>query len=155
MATRAHSTRAPLLPAPGVAPPLLPQGLGRQPGPVTIAIAAMRAVDPEAAIEAIREGLDSYFVEVDRQRVRNLRRAISIRIAADIALLDALGGDPDIESAGDDEPSLSSIDATSPCNFLDQTEWSIGGCQDRETGEDNSIVSDAAEQGHRSYGGCA
>ncbi|MCJ2023377.1 hypothetical protein [Methylobacterium sp. J-067] len=50
-----------------------------QRGPVTIALAAMQAADP------------------DRQRIRELRRAIADRIEADIALLDALAGDTDFE----------------------------------------------------------
>lgn len=51
--------------------PLLPSA---QRGPVTIALAAMQAADP------------------DRQRIRDLRRRIAQRIEADIALLDALDG---------------------------------------------------------------
>ncbi|MCJ2010922.1 hypothetical protein [Methylobacterium sp. J-076] len=43
-----------------------------QRGPVTIALAAMQAADP------------------DRQRLSDLRRRIAERIEADIALLDAL-----------------------------------------------------------------
>ncbi len=45
-----------------------------QRGPVTIALAAMHAADP------------------DRQRIRELRHRIAERIEADIALLDALDG---------------------------------------------------------------
>lgn len=64
MASHAHSTRTPLLPLPRSAPPLLGQGLGRQPGPVTQAIRAMRVADPaDLAIQAIRDGLDRYFAE--------------------------------------------------------------------------------------------
>ena len=79
MASHAHSTRTPLLPLSRSAPPLLGRGLGRQSGPVTIALAAMQAADP------------------DRQRIRDLRRRIADRIEADLALLDALDGDPDLE----------------------------------------------------------
>ncbi|WP_267428067.1 hypothetical protein [Methylobacterium sp. GC_Met_2] len=118
MATHAHSTRTPLLPRSGNPRPLLGQGvrlaaisrqpdakLGRQSGPVTQAIRAMRAAEPlppaDAAIEAIREGLIRYFVEddsADRQRVRELRRRIADRIEADLALLHALDGDTDLEA---------------------------------------------------------
>lgn len=49
MANHAHHTRTPLLPPPGAVPRLLGQGLGRQSGAVTVAIAAMRAADPDAA----------------------------------------------------------------------------------------------------------
>ncbi|GJE52534.1 hypothetical protein GOFOIKOB_5607 [Methylobacterium tardum] len=71
----------PLLSRPRSPQPLLDQGLGRQPGPVTIALAAMRSADPD----------------LDRQRLRELRRRIADRIEADIALLDALDGDTDLE----------------------------------------------------------
>lgn len=85
MATHAHSTRTPLLRPSGSAQPLLGLGLGRQPGPVTIALAAMRAADPD----------------LDRQRLRELRRRIADRIEADLALLDALDGDADLEDGAD------------------------------------------------------
>jgi hypothetical protein len=86
MATHAHSTRTPSLSLSGSAQPLLCLGLGRQPGPVTIALAAMQAADP------------------DRQRIRELRRRIADRIEADIALLDAIDGDTDHEPDVDREP---------------------------------------------------
>lgn len=74
MADQAHSTPAPKIIASG--------------GPVSVAITAGRGErDP---IAAIREGLDRHFADVNRQRIRELRRAISDRIEADIALLDAL-----------------------------------------------------------------
>ena len=108
MAAHAHSTRTPLLRPFRSVLPLLGQGLGRQSGPVTQAIRAMRAAEPlppaDAAIEAIREGLIRYFVEEDgagRQRVRELRRRIADRIEADLELLEALDGDADREF---DEP---------------------------------------------------
>ena len=47
MANHAHSTRTPLLPQAGAPSALLPRGAGRQPGPVTRAIAIMRAASPE------------------------------------------------------------------------------------------------------------
>ncbi len=53
-------------------------------GPVSFALAAMHAADP------------------DRERIRDLRRRIAERIEADIALLDALDGDCDLE---DDDPA--------------------------------------------------
>lgn len=142
MATRAHSTRTPLLRPVGSAPPLLGQGLGRQPGPVTQAIRAMRAAEPlpsaDAAIEAIREGLIRYFVEedgADHQRVRELRRRIADRIEADLALLDALDEDPDIEDGGDAEPSLCGLSVT----------WPSHGGADGEAGDDNGIADSGGE----------
>ena len=137
MATHAHSTRTPLLPISRSPQPLLGQGLGRQSGPVTQAIRAMRAAEPlppaDAVIEAIREGLIRYFVEeggADRERVRDLRRRIADRIEADLALLDALDGDTDIEQdvgempegvwaqggvvSEDDEPSLCGLSVRPP-----------------------------------------
>lgn len=78
MATRAHSTRTPLLPRAGARPPLLGQGSGKQPGPVTLALQAMQAADPD--------------------RIRALRKRIGDRIEADIALLDALSCDDEREA---------------------------------------------------------
>ncbi|KQS80002.1 hypothetical protein ASG32_24245 [Methylobacterium sp. Leaf361] len=40
---------------------------------------------------------------MDRQRLRDLRRRIADRIEADIALLDALDGDADLEDGHDAE----------------------------------------------------
>ena len=56
-------------------------------GPVTRALAVMRAAEPET----------------DRTRLRALRKAIADRIEADIALLDALSGDVDLEDGHDAE----------------------------------------------------
>ncbi|WP_238232740.1 hypothetical protein [Methylobacterium thuringiense] len=42
-------------------------------------------------------------VDPDLPRIRILRRSIADRIEADIALLDALAGDPDLEDGWDDE----------------------------------------------------
>lgn len=54
----------------------------RQRGPVTVAIAAMQQL-----------------VDTDeRSRLQALRRAIADRIEADLALLDALDGDPDLDA---------------------------------------------------------
>jgi hypothetical protein len=150
MANHAHSTRTPLLRLSGSPQPLLGLGLGRQPspvtrndnlsdaevsankkqpGPVTIALAAMQAADP------------------DRQRIRELRRRIADRIEADIALLDALDGDTDLEAdyadvrpardgtlytlgcTSDDEPSL--------CGLMVQSPGGLG--DDREHDEDEGL----------------
>ncbi len=59
-----------------------------QRGPVSVALAAMHAADP------------------DRQRIRKLRRRIAERIEADIALLDALDVDCDLE---EDNPAGGNI----------------------------------------------
>lgn len=124
MATQAHSRRTPLLRLSGSPRPLLGLGLSRQPGPVTIALAAMQAADP------------------DRKRIRELRRRIADRIEADIALLDALDGDTDLEAdyavarkvdgsvqvvgcASDHEPSL--------CGLM--VHWPAPGGDDREFDE--------------------
>jgi len=144
MASHAHSTRTHLLPLSRSVPPLLGQGLGRQSGPVTQAIGAMRAAEPlpsaDAAIEAIREGPIRYFVDddgADRQRVRELRRRIAGRIEADLALLDALDGDPDIEPGlGAPEPVLGgglvyARDGRG-CRFEEQERWADGVADDRE-----------------------
>lgn len=135
MATHAHSTRTPLLPLSRGPQSLLGQGLGRQSGPVTQAIRAMRAAEPlppaDAAIEAIREGLIRYFVEddgADRQRIRELRRRIADRIEADLALLDALDGDTDHEPDVDREPDNDG--EPSLCGLMVQ--WPGGGGDDRE-----------------------
>ncbi|MGU3665050.1 hypothetical protein ACLBX9_12790 [Methylobacterium sp. A49B] len=115
MATHAHSTRTPLLRLSGSPQPLLGQGLGRQPGPVTIALAAMQAADP------------------DRQRIRELRRRIADRIEADLALLDALDGDPDSEpSLGAPEPVIGSGFGLGPRVLTDQERWAEGSADDRE-----------------------
>ena len=118
-------------------------------GPVTQAIRAMRAAEPQAksetvshlpasdaAIAAIREGVMRFLAE---------------RIERDIALLDALDGDTDAE------PSLGSIDATSHSERMGQDLWSIGGGEDREGGDDNGLGDYEAltEQGFPGYGRCA
>ena len=53
MANHAHSTRTPLLPQAGAQSALLPRGAGRQPGPVTRAIAIMRAASPHPVPEPV------------------------------------------------------------------------------------------------------
>lgn len=63
-------------------------------GPVTRALRAMHAADAEHRAE----------IEAERARVRALRRAISDRIEADIALLDTLDAiTEDLEDGGDDD----------------------------------------------------
>lgn len=74
-------------------------------GPITRALAVMLDADS------------------DRAEVRALRRAIAMRIEADIALLDRLGGDPDLE------PSLG---APEPHTYQGQLAWAAGGSDDRE-----------------------
>ncbi len=72
MASRAYSTRLPLLPAGLVAGRLLRPGPSRTAGPVTNAIAAMRAADTEpapttteaGALAALRQGLEDYFAGI-------------------------------------------------------------------------------------------
>ncbi|TXM99680.1 hypothetical protein FV242_24560 [Methylobacterium sp. WL64] len=113
MAIHAHSTRTLLLPQSGNPRPLSGQGLGRQLGPVSRAIRACRDADPaELAIADIQIGLDSFFADADRQRVRELRRRIADRIEADLALLDALSGDTDHEPDLDREPEALDASAT-------------------------------------------
>jgi hypothetical protein len=119
MATRAHSTRTPLLRLASSPQPLLGAGLGRQPGPVTQAIRAMRAADIDTGFPGNQSGFD-------RQRVRELRRRIADRIEADIALLDALDGDSDFE------PSLA---APEPYSWLNGPIWAQGATDDRENAE--------------------
>jgi len=103
MANRAHSTRTPLLPQAATLSPLLGSGFSKQLGPVTQAIRTIRAADPASfAIAAIEDGLGQFFADADRQCVAELRRRIADRIEADLALLDALDGDCDLE---EDDPA--------------------------------------------------
>ena len=78
-----------------------------QPGPVTLALRAMRAADPDQAahdaIEAIRRGLDRHFSEADWKRLKALRQRVAARIEFDLALLDVLAGDADLEDGHDQE----------------------------------------------------
>ena len=82
MANHAHSTRTSVAPQAGAQSALLPRRAGRQLGPVSLAIRAMRTADPD----------------LDWQRLRALRKRIADRIEADLALLDALDGDQDLEA---------------------------------------------------------
>ena len=50
---------------------------------------------PNASVLAAATGLPS--LDPDRQLLRKLRLTIAARIARDIALLDAIDGDPDFE----------------------------------------------------------
>ncbi|GJD47173.1 hypothetical protein AFCDBAGC_5059 [Methylobacterium cerastii] len=144
MAKHAHSTRTPLLPQAGTPSALLRFRAGKQRGPVTLALRAMRKADPDQAahdaIEAIQQGLDRFFSDADHQRLKALRQRIANRIEFDLALLDALDGDADREDGADGEPSLGSIDATSHNDCLSQLQWSVGGVSDREMGNDNGIA---------------
>ncbi|MCJ2092189.1 hypothetical protein MKK67_06720 [Methylobacterium sp. J-072] len=125
MATYAHSTRTPLLPQSGNPRPLLGQGSGRQLGPVTQAIRAMRAADPaDLAIAAIQDGLNRFFAETGIPvTAAELRRRIEDRIEADLALLDALDPDPEAE------PSLG---ASEPFTVGPALDWVYGSGDDRE-----------------------
>ena len=144
MANHAHSTRTSLLPQAGAQSALLPRGVGRQSGPVTLALRAMQAADPDraahVAIKAIRRGLDWHFSETDRQRLKVLRQRVADRIEFDLALLDVLDGDADLEDGADAEPWLGSIDATSHNDRMNHLRWSTGGVDDREMGDDNGIA---------------
>ncbi|WP_331369519.1 hypothetical protein [Methylobacterium ajmalii] len=110
-------------------------------GPVTVALRTMRQVEPEApAILALRQGLEAYFadagmpadlsaqMDVERHRIHELREAIANRIEADIALLDALDGDPDLEDGCDAELSLCGtfVSPPSPDDREDDRDTGIG-----------------------------
>lgn len=120
MASHAHSTRTPLLRrATGSAELLrasLPGGrIVAAGGPVTRALAVMTAADP---------GLI---------RIRTLRRSIAEHIEADIALLDALAGDTDLEDGADGEPSFCGLDVEHP---------SCGGDDREGVNEDGGDIQD-------------
>ena len=87
-------------------PLLLPAGL-RSPRPSS-------GLTPDQALDSLRAGLDYFFAETspaeiaaeraaDRHRVQALRREIADRIEADIAILDALTPDADLEDGHDVE----------------------------------------------------
>ncbi len=75
----------------------------------------MSGLTPDQAVTALREGLETYLattggyhdlatqMDAERDRVRALRRAIADRIEADIAILDALAPDADLEDGHDFE----------------------------------------------------
>ena len=68
-----------------------------QPGPVTLAIRALR---PNAILS--RDVLEAQ-QEDERRALRELRERIAGRIEADLAMLDALDGDPDFEVLHEDD----------------------------------------------------
>ena len=89
-----------------IRPPLLPAGL-RSPRPSS-------GLTPDQALDSLRAGLEFFFsgtspaeiaaeMAADRHRVRTLRRAIAARIEADLAILDALTPDVDLEDGHDFE----------------------------------------------------
>ena len=89
-----------------ISPPLLPAGL-RSPRPSS-------GLTPEQALANLQAGLDFFFAETGpgetaarmaagRHRVRTLRRAIAARIEAEVAVLDALTPDADLEDGADGE----------------------------------------------------
>ncbi|MGU3538880.1 hypothetical protein [Methylobacterium sp. A54F] len=84
MASHAYTTTPLLRPASVERWPLSPPGRLFAPGgPVSAAVGADAA---------------------DRKRIRDLRRAIADRIEADLALLDSLDGDADLEVDAGEEP---------------------------------------------------
>lgn len=117
---------------------------GRSPstqvGPVTAALRTMRQAEPEApALAALRQGLESYFadagmpvdlsaqMDAERHRIHELRGAIANRSDANIALLDAIDRDPDLEDGCDAELSLCGTFVSPPSP------------EDHEDADDNGI----------------
>ncbi|WP_167858653.1 hypothetical protein [Methylobacterium nonmethylotrophicum] len=103
----------------------------------------MRQAEPEApALVALRQGLEAYFaasgravdlsaqMDVELARVGEIRAAIANRVEADIALLDAIDGDADLEDGGDAELNL--------CG----TGFGWPSPDDREAGDDNGLGDD-------------
>lgn len=127
------------------------RSLKPQVGPITQAIRTMRKAeridDAVQALAALRQrdpAIDGI------PALRDLRSALADRIEADLALLDALDGDPDIEQdAGempesetfnrnlDDEPSLGSLYGTAAGAHLGQGGWADGGTYDLEEAADD------------------
>ena len=132
MAIHAHSTRTPLLPQSGNPRPLLGQGFGKQPGPVTQAIRAMRKADPaERAIADLQDGLDRFFEGPAQftHGIRALTRAeVGTLVEGLIDLLDAYDSDADHEPDVDREPDTDG--EPSLCGLIVQ--WPGGGGDDRE-----------------------
>lgn len=146
---------------------------------MTRAIRTMRAVEaaePEhPALADLRRGLENYFSAagmavdlsdamcVELHRIREVREALANRIEADLAILDAIEGCPNLEDGADAEPSLgASLPFTGAIGFevngqlramdgLDQRRWSAGSCDDREAGDDTGIADQDGlfEQGRR------
>lgn len=113
-------------------------------GPVTRAIRTMRAAEPvlepeHPALAALRQGLEDYFadagmlVDLDAQmcvelhRIREIRESIANRIEADLAILDAIDGNPDLEDGADAELNLCGISVGLPSH------------DDCEGGDDNGL----------------
>ncbi|TXM95415.1 hypothetical protein FV232_07280 [Methylobacterium sp. WL30] len=97
----------------------------------------MRTADPDQAahdaIEAIRLGLDRHFSEADYRRLKTLRRSVADRIESDLALLDMLAGDVDLE------PSLGAPEAATH-TYRDHgplLAWGSGATDDREDSADD------------------
>ncbi|GJE60736.1 hypothetical protein [Methylobacterium trifolii] len=65
-------------------------------------------------------------LEGGRQAVLELRKRVADRIEADLALLDALDGDPDLE------PSLGAVE---PFDWQGQGTWAAGNCDERENAD--------------------
>lgn len=80
------------------------RSLKSQIGPVTAAIRTMREAERiDDAVQALA-ALRRHDPEIDRiPALRDLRSALADRIEADIALLDALDGDPELEDGHDAE----------------------------------------------------
>ncbi|MCJ2133358.1 hypothetical protein MKK69_04655 [Methylobacterium sp. J-026] len=129
----------------------------KQLGPVTLAIRAMRAayaLGPKApkrqtgpvtdAIRTMRAAVPDFDANPD---LIALRQALANRIEADIAALDALGGDPDFE------PSLAAPEAiitsgfgySDRCRHSDQANWAAGNTDD---GEDDAGENREEENEH-------
>ena len=133
------------------------RSLKSQIGPVTQAIRTMRKAERiDDAVQALA-ALRKHDPEIDSiPALRDLRSALADRIEADIALLDALDGDADIEQdAGempeaetfngnlDDEPSLGSLGGTAAGAHLGQGGWANGGGYDLEEAADDLPQHDA------------
>nr|USU32905.1 hypothetical protein NG677_04180 [Methylobacterium sp. OTU13CASTA1] len=73
----------------------------RQPGPVTLAIRALRPNEAPTWEQRQRE-IDAE----EREAMRALRRRVAKAVSDGIDFLDATGGDPDLEDGADNEPSL-------------------------------------------------
>jgi hypothetical protein len=136
-------------------------------GPVTAAIRTMRKAERiDDAVQALA-ALRQCDPEIDSiPALRDLRTALADRIEADIALLDALCGDADIEQdAGempesetfnrnlDDEPSLGSLYGTAEGAHLGQGGWADGGAYDLEEAADDLPQWDPADSGIGDYDG--
>lgn len=127
-----HTRTAPSRRVPPAAPQL---------GPVTLAIRALR---PNPILS--RDALDAQH-EDERRALRELRERIAGRIEADLALLDALDGDCDLEDGADHEPSLCTAEGTGP--------WPLTGSTYAGDDREHDAIEDGlgdwdglAEQGH-------